>query len=181
MPTVVDATAGLGRDAFLLRFGRGKGRDAGAIRRSACPAGGCPRESARGFSCASRGGGTDEPDPWRCPRLSTQIAGRNRDGRPHASTAPEFRAGEKEMRLLAGIVGADEDAHELMRVALASARDHVVLKVAADRSPFAKDPGAVISILRQDRSIRGILDRNESRMRPEQGDDRETPSPAPAT
>ena len=56
-----------------------------------------------------------------------------------------------------------------MRVALASARDHT-FEVAADRSPLL-DP--LISILRQDRSIRGILDRNESRMRSEQGDDRE--------
>ena len=47
---------------------------------------------------------------------------------------------KKEMRLLAGIVGADEDAHELMRVALASARDHVVLKWPLTAAPLLKTP-----------------------------------------
>ncbi len=35
---------------------------------------------------------------------------------------------KEEMRLLSGIVGADEDSDELMRIALASARERVVLK-----------------------------------------------------
>ena len=35
---------------------------------------------------------------------------------------------KQEMRLLSGIVGADKDSDELMRVALASARERVVLK-----------------------------------------------------
>ena len=35
---------------------------------------------------------------------------------------------KKEMRQLSAMVGADQDADELMRIALASARDRVVLK-----------------------------------------------------
>ena len=46
---------------------------------------------------------------------------------------------KQEMRLLSSIVGADEDAHELMQVALASARERVVLKWPLRAAPL---PGA---------------------------------------
>ena len=180
MPTVVDATAGLGRDAFLLASVGAKVvmlersaevhallEDALGRARAASPA---LAEVVARMSLI-HGDARDY-----LPKLQAEIVIVDPMHPPRQNSALV----KKEMRLLAGIVGADEDAHELMRVALASARDHVVLKWPLSRSPFAKDPGAVISILRQDRSIRGILDRNESRMRPEQGDDRKTPSPAPA-
>jgi 16S rRNA (guanine1516-N2)-methyltransferase len=47
---------------------------------------------------------------------------------------------KKEMRLLSSIVGADEDVESLMRVALASARERVVLKWPLRAAPVLESP-----------------------------------------
>jgi 16S rRNA (guanine1516-N2)-methyltransferase len=44
------------------------------------------------------------------------------------------------MRLLSGLVGADEDSDELMRIALASARERVVLKWPLRAAPLLALP-----------------------------------------
>ena len=47
---------------------------------------------------------------------------------------------KQEMRQLSAIVGADEDADELMRIALASARERVVLKWPLRAAPLLDAP-----------------------------------------
>ena len=47
---------------------------------------------------------------------------------------------KQEMRQLSTIVGADEDADELMRIALASARERVVLKWPLRAAPLLDAP-----------------------------------------
>jgi 16S rRNA (guanine1516-N2)-methyltransferase len=128
MPTIVDATAGLGRDAFLLAS---VGANVVMLERSA-------EVHALLEDALGRARATSPALAEVVARL-TLIHG---DARDHLPTLrpevvlvdpmhPPRRNSalvKKEMRLLADIVGADEDAHELMRVALASARHRVVLK-----------------------------------------------------
>ena len=47
---------------------------------------------------------------------------------------------KQEMRQLSAIVGADEDADELMRIALSSARERVVLKWPLRAKPLLDTP-----------------------------------------
>lgn len=140
MPTIVDATAGLGRDAFLLASVGAKvvmlerSAEVHALLEDAL-------ERARAASAALaevvarmsliHGDARDylpklQPDvvlvdPMHPPRRNSALV-------------------KKEMRLLAGIVGPDQDAHELMRVALASARDLVVLKWPLTAAPLLESP-----------------------------------------
>ena len=127
-PFVVDATAGLGRDAFLLaslgasvvlieRSGEMHGHLADGLRRAAL-AGGIYAEIVSrmtlvfGDSKAILPGLSPEVvlvDPMHPPRTNTALV-------------------KKDMRMLRDIVGADPDQRELLEVALATATKRVVLK-----------------------------------------------------
>jgi 16S rRNA (guanine1516-N2)-methyltransferase len=136
-PRIVDATAGLGRDAFLLAS---RGCEVTLLERSphvhALLADGLARAAAAGpdfAAIASRmtlrlGDARQllaglEPDvvlvdPMHPPRTNTALV-------------------KKEMRLLRELVGSDPDALELMQAALAAARKRVVLKWPLRAAPMA--------------------------------------------
>jgi 16S rRNA (guanine1516-N2)-methyltransferase len=127
-PMVVDATAGLGRDAFLLAS---LGAEVTLIERS--PE--MHRLLAEGLERARKGGG----DVAEVISRMTLLHG---DARDLLSTlSPEVvlvdpmhparknsALVKQEMRLIREIVGTDEDSAELMREALATASKRVVLK-----------------------------------------------------
>ena len=141
-PTVVDATAGLGRDAFLLAS---LGAQVTLLERSAevhaLLQAGLARAEAAGPKFAEivarmtliHGDARDVlptlapdvvlVDPMHPPRKNTALV-------------------KKEMRLLRELVGEDPDALELMRAALASATRRVVLKwpLRADSLPGLRAP-----------------------------------------
>jgi 16S rRNA (guanine1516-N2)-methyltransferase len=140
MPTVVDATAGLGRDAFLLAS---VGAKVVMLERSA-------EVHALLEDALDRARAASDAFAEVVSRM-TLIHGDARDYLPNLQAEivivdpmhpPRQNSAlvKKEMRLLAGIVGADEDAHELMRVALASARNHVVLKWPLTAAPLLETP-----------------------------------------
>ena len=127
-PSIVDATAGLGRDAFLLAS---VGARITLLERSkevhALLQDGLERASAAS------------------PDLAEIVARMNLIHGDAREILPELRPDivivdpmhpprqnsalvKKEMRLLSGLVGTDPDAHELMLTALASAQERVVLK-----------------------------------------------------
>lgn len=127
-PTVVDATAGLGRDAFLLAS---LGAEVTLIERSPEMHG----LLADGLERARNAGG----DVAEVISRMTLLHGDAKDLLPGLSpdvvlVDPMHPARKKsalvkhEMRLIREIVGSDEDAEELMAVALATARKRVVLK-----------------------------------------------------
>lgn len=138
--SIVDATAGLGRDAFLLASA---GATVTLIERSAEVHALLKDALARaaiespelaeivGRMALIHGDARDhlpalEPDvvivdPMHPPRRNTALV-------------------KKEMRQLSAIVGADEDAHELMRIALASAHERVVLKWPLRAAPLLDTP-----------------------------------------
>jgi 16S rRNA (guanine1516-N2)-methyltransferase len=139
-PSVVDATAGLGRDAFLLAA---LGADVVLIERS-------PEIATlleAGLERARQAGGSH-----------AEIAGRMRllvgDSRKLLSGLhPEVvlvdpmhpprgnsALVKQEMRLLRATVGDDPDAGELMQAALAAARNRVVLKWPIHAAPLASLP-----------------------------------------
>ncbi|MCP4617363.1 MAG: class I SAM-dependent methyltransferase [Bradyrhizobium sp.] len=140
IPSIVDATAGLGRDAFLLASA---GAAITLIERSAEVHGLLRDALARAAAGSSelaevvarmtlihgdaRGLLPDlKPDvvivdPMHPPRQNTALV-------------------KQEMRQLSAIVGADEDADELMRIALASARERVVLKWPLRAAPLLEAP-----------------------------------------
>ena len=127
-PSVVDATAGLGRDAFLLAS---LGANVALVERSmeihsllkdgllrATNNGGKTAEAAARMTLHLGDAKTLLPklapeivlvDPMHPPRTKSALV-------------------KKEMRLLREIVGTDEDALDLMHVALAAATKRVVLK-----------------------------------------------------
>ena len=127
-PRIVDATAGLGRDAFLLAS---LGAQVTLIERSAE----MHALLAEGMARAREAG----PDYAEIIGRMTLLLG---DGRELlAALRPEVvlvdpmhpprgntALVKKEMRLLRQIVGADPDAVELMQAALAAASKRVVLK-----------------------------------------------------
>jgi len=140
MPTVVDATAGLGRDAFLLAS---VGAKVVMLERSA-------EVHALLKDALDRARAASDALAEVVSRM-TLIHGDARDYLPNLQAEivivdpmhpPRQNSAlvKKEMRLLAGIVGADEDSHELMRVALASARDRVVLKWLLGAAPLLETP-----------------------------------------
>ena len=127
IPTVIDATAGLGRDAFLLA---GLGAQVTLIERS--PAVHAALQA--GLAAAAR-------DERAAPVLArmTLLLGDSRDllkglsadvvlvdpmHPPRGNTALV----KQEMRALRALVGSDPDALDLMRAALDCARGRVVLK-----------------------------------------------------
>ena len=135
VPSVIDATAGLGRDAFLLA---GLGADVTLIERSAAvhaalksgleAAAQDPRTAAvvarmtllHGDSIALLGDLRADVvlvDPMHPPRGNTALV-------------------KQEMRILRDLVGADPDALELMEAALGAARRRVVLKWPVKAAPL---------------------------------------------
>jgi len=127
-PVIVDATAGLGRDAFLLASA---GANVTMLERSA--------EVHELLKNALARAAAESPELAEVTSRMTLIHGDARHLLP--ALAPDVvivdpmhpprrntALVKEEMRLLSGIVGADEDSDELMRIALASARERVVLK-----------------------------------------------------
>ena len=140
IPTVVDATAGLGRDAFLLAS---VGANVVLLERSpavyALLKDGLARASAA------------SPELAEVVARMTLIHGDARDLLPQLRPdvvivdpmhPPRRNSAlvKKDMRLLSRMVGADSDAQDLMRVALASAVERVVLKWPARAAPLMESP-----------------------------------------
>jgi len=132
MPTVIDATAGLGQDAFVLAS---LGCRVQLVERS-------PIISALLRDGLRRAAQDPEIGPWVRERLSLcqadgqeYLRGLSENQRPEViyldPMYPHRRktalAG-KEMRLLRQLVGDDHDASELLAAALACARRRVVVK-----------------------------------------------------
>ncbi len=127
-PSVVDATAGLGRDSFLLAS---LGADVTLIERN-------PRMHellAEGMARARAAGGAAAEAVGRMtllqgdarlllPALAPEVVLVDPMHPPRRNSALV----KQEMRLLSELVGSDPDSAELMRVALAHARKRVVLK-----------------------------------------------------
>jgi len=127
-PSIVDATAGLGRDAFLLAS---LGAEVTLIERS-------PDVHAlleAGLAEARQAGGEHAEIVGRMTLLQgdarTLLAGLNPDVvlvDPMHPPRGNSALVKQEMRLLRQLVGDDPDAFELMQAALAAARRRVVLK-----------------------------------------------------
>jgi 16S rRNA (guanine1516-N2)-methyltransferase len=140
LPSIVDATAGLGRDAFLLASA---GATVTLIERSAKVHAlleeALARASAESPELAEvvarmtlvHGDAKD-----RLPQLKPDVVIVDPMHPPRRNTALV----KQEMRQLSAIVGADEDADELMRIALASARERVVLKWPLRAAPLLETP-----------------------------------------
>jgi 16S rRNA (guanine1516-N2)-methyltransferase len=150
-PTVVDATAGLGRDGFVLAS---LGARVTLLERSPILAALLADGLARAASHAEVGGAI-------LPRLHLVCAdGRDWLRRCPATQRPEvvyldpmYPAREKsalvkkEMRFLQALLGKDEDAPELLAAALTCASKRVVVKRPKGAPPLAGPPpsGAVVS------------------------------------
>jgi 16S rRNA (guanine1516-N2)-methyltransferase len=145
-PRIVDATAGLGRDAFLLAS---LGAEVTLIERSAE----IHRLLAEGMA---RGREADGRVAEAIGRM-TLIHGDARDLLPALSPEvvlvdpmhPERRKSslvKQEMRTLRELVGTDDDKLELMRVALAVAGKRVVLKWPRRAAPMEGIPPCSHSI-----------------------------------
>lgn len=143
-PTVVDATAGLGRDAFLLAL-------------LGCPVTALERCAAvhRALADALR---RAEADPATAAALGGRLRLVHGDARAWlAALAPGERPAvvlvdpmhpergksalvKQEMRILRGLVGDDPDAAELLAVARAAATRRVVVKRPLHAAPLAPGP-----------------------------------------
>ncbi|MCZ4279500.1 class I SAM-dependent methyltransferase [Kiloniella laminariae] len=136
-PSVVDATAGFGRDAFLLAS---LGAEVTLIERS-------PDVHAMLEEGMARAREADEKVAQIIARM-TLLFGDAKEILP--GLAPEVvivdpmhpprktkALVKKEMRVLRSFVGADPDAEELMKVALSAAEKRVVLKWPAKADPLA--------------------------------------------
>lgn len=139
-PDIVDATAGLGRDAFLLAS---LGARITLIERSAT----MHDLIADGLECARAAGGRYADTVARMtlihgdscallPQLNPQVVLVDPMHPPRNNTALV----KKEMRLIREIVGTDPDAAQLMQVALETARNRVVLKWPLRAEPMALLP-----------------------------------------
>jgi 16S rRNA (guanine1516-N2)-methyltransferase len=127
-PTVIDATAGLGRDAFLLAS---MGAEVTLIERSA-------EVHALLADALARASDADDGTADVVARMTLiqgdarrLLAGMTADVVMVDPMHPERTKSalvKQEMRLLRSLVGADTDALELMQAALACARKRVVLK-----------------------------------------------------
>jgi 16S rRNA (guanine1516-N2)-methyltransferase len=140
IPTIVDATAGLGRDAFLLASA---GASVVLLERSA-QVHALLQDGLANARAAS-------PELAEVVSRMTLIHGDAREYLPQLTPdvvivdpmhPPRVKSAlvKKEMRLLSSIVGADEDVESLMRVALASARERVVLKWPLRAAPVLESP-----------------------------------------
>ncbi len=127
-PSVVDATAGLGRDAFLLAS---LGAEVVLIER-------CAEVHAVLADGLKRAAAAGTPYSEIVERM-TLVHGKSHDELRHYNPdvvlvdpmhPPRGNSAlvKKEMRQLRALVGADPDALELMEVALATAQKRVVLK-----------------------------------------------------
>jgi 16S rRNA (guanine1516-N2)-methyltransferase len=139
-PFIVDATAGLGRDAFLLASA---GATVTMLERSAevhtllrDALAGATAESAELAEVVSRMTLIHGDARQLLPGLASDVVIIDPMHPPRRNTALV----KQEMRLLSGLVGADEDSDELMRVALASARERVVLKWPLRAAPLLASP-----------------------------------------
>lgn len=128
VPEIVDATAGLGRDAFFLAS---LGARVTLIERSGAMhdllAEGLDRARAQGERYAETVGRMTLIHGDSCdllPQLNPQVVLVDPMHPPRNNTALV----KKEMRLIREIVGTDPDAAQLMQVALETARNRVVLK-----------------------------------------------------
>jgi 16S rRNA (guanine1516-N2)-methyltransferase len=135
-PMVVDATAGIGRDAFLLAS---LGAEVTLIERSPD----MHRLLEEGLARARKAGG----DVAEVISRMALLHGDARDLLPTLSPEvvlvdpmhpPRKKSAlvKKEMRQIREMVGADEDAVELMKIALASASNRVVLKWPKGAAPM---------------------------------------------
>ena len=140
MPVIVDATAGLGRDAFLLA-------SAGAvitlIERSAevhellkDALGRATAESSDLAEVIARMTLVHGDARFLLPELKPDVVIVDPMHPPRRNTALVKQV----MRQLSAIVGPDEDADELMRIALGSARERVVLKWPLRAAPLLEAP-----------------------------------------
>ncbi|MGR3291796.1 MAG: class I SAM-dependent methyltransferase [Paracoccaceae bacterium] len=139
LPLVVDATAGLGRDAFLLAS---LGTNVTLIERSD------QMHDLLAEALLQASNNSDVADiigrmtllqgdaRELLPRLTPDVVLIDPMHPPRKNSALV----KQEMRLLRDIVGTDEDAPDLMRVALASARNRVVLKWPQKAKPIAGIP-----------------------------------------
>lgn len=139
-PMIVDATAGLGRDAFLLAS---LGAQVTLIERS----GEMHSLLAQGMDRAFKEGGEFREIIGRM----TLMKGDAKDLLPELSGEailidpmhpPRKNSAlvKRELRQIREIVGTDDDAAELMRAALKSARNRVVLKWPAKADPIKGIP-----------------------------------------
>ncbi|WP_281857825.1 class I SAM-dependent methyltransferase [Litoreibacter halocynthiae] len=135
-PAIVDATAGLGRDAFLLAS---LGAQVTLIERSEH----MHALLAQGMECAFKEGGEFRDIINRM----TLLRGDAKDVLPDLSCEailidpmhpPRKNSAlvKRELRQVREIVGTDDDAADLVRVALANARNRVVLKWPAKVDPI---------------------------------------------
>ncbi|WP_139973878.1 class I SAM-dependent methyltransferase [Ochrobactrum sp. CGA5] len=146
-PQIVDATAGLGRDAFLLaslgakvtlieRSEKMHGLLSEGLERAAAEGGRYAETIARmtlllGDSCLL------------LPELKPQVVLVDPMHPPRGNSALV----KKEMRQIREIVGTDPDAEQLMRVALEAAQNRVVLKWPLRADPMAGLPNPSHQIL----------------------------------
>jgi len=140
IPSIVDATAGLGRDAFLLASA---GAEVTLIERSAevhallqDALGRAAAESPELAEVITRMRLLHGDARHLLPQLQPDVVIVDPMHPPRRSSALV----KQEMRQLSAIVGADEDAGELMRIALASARERVVLKWPLRAMPLLETP-----------------------------------------
>lgn len=146
-PSVVDATAGLGRDAFLLAS---LGAEVTLIERS-------PKMHqllAEGMERARMAGGEVGEVISRMTLLQGDAKELLKELSPEVVLVDPMHPPrknsalvKKEMRLIREIVGTDEDSVELMQAALNSARKRVVLKwpQKADPMPGIRAPSHQIT------------------------------------
>ncbi|AGH82123.1 hypothetical protein PCNPT3_10935 [Psychromonas sp. CNPT3] len=142
---VIDATAGLGRDAFVLAT---LGCNVTLVERS-------PVAAALLDDGLQRAYLNLEIGAWVKQRMRLEFASGSEYLRhnttdvvyldpmfPHKKKSALVK---KEMRVFQGVIGADLDAHELLEVAIASARYRVVVK-RPDHAPFLADKKPSMSI-----------------------------------
>ncbi|PWJ84641.1 16S rRNA (guanine1516-N2)-methyltransferase [Pseudaminobacter salicylatoxidans] len=139
-PEIVDATAGLGRDAFFLAS---LGARVTLVERSMT----MHSLLAEGLDRARQQGGRYAETVARMtlihgdscallPQLNPQVVLVDPMHPPSGNTALV----KKEMRLIREIVGTDPDASQLMQVALETARNRVVLKWPMRAEPMPELP-----------------------------------------
>ncbi|HXI08790.1 MAG: class I SAM-dependent methyltransferase [Bradyrhizobium sp.] len=140
IPVIVDATAGLGRDAFLLASAGAavtlieRSPEVHALLKDALAR--ASDESAELAEVVSRMTLLQGDARTLLPDLRPDVVIVDPMHPPRRSTALV----KQEMRQLGAIVGADEDADELMRTALAAARERVVLKWPLRAPPLLDAP-----------------------------------------
>ncbi|MFO1108194.1 MAG: class I SAM-dependent methyltransferase [Bradyrhizobium sp.] len=140
IPSIVDATAGLGRDAFLLASA---GASVTLIERSAevhalltDALARAAAESAELAEVIGRMTLVHGDARHLLPQLKPEIVIVDPMHPPRRNTALV----KQEMRQLSALVGTDDDADELMRTALAVARERVVLKWPLRAAPLLDAP-----------------------------------------